>query len=664
MKDYYLYLDPDDGILYVQKDGKTIAPVKTSASFDPESLRIRNGFLEVKDFTSDEWKFICDENGHPASLLGPSGYSAVLDLSNDVVSVKVDSENQLDGKHVIETKVRYYLNDTHIGITENDIVIENQYDYQITKKLVPGNENSYILVTVILPDNTIIDEQKVIKIETTGNLHHAVKNLTIIPISDTNSIYTLGCTPSIITKNSDGSFVNNSIDITVLKKESGKITRTILPEGYSLAVSQNGYDFPSSSVIYNEQTDHPGYSFNFINTNNYTDPITVSLYHNDDKVDETVHEFLIIPEIQEVTLEDIENLQNRLEEKRAPRFVQLNYHDITSLGDPAETQTLVDKYDIREGDWTVDKISNKWIYQDQQFEKVQDFSLFQRVQASLNTMSQTIEGAINELFDYVQSSTGVTYTVSYVQSEYGIRCIPLSSNIGRYVAQGDVDVQWDEATGEPSPYDNVCIAVDNIIPNTTLNITSQTRVYELTDSFEIESGQTAYLVFANKDYVEYCKTADDSVETEMAKCDITITVSNFVLKQEISTMGLRSEPTFVNVPLEPKVFIPAGSIQSKKSILIKPALGSDYTQIENVSDELITQLHKEILQHSDRKLTLGGSYLEVSYIDNLMSPSLNSLNDIYTQSQQLQSYLGEAPTIHISVSDVQYVTTEGEWVDA
>ena len=663
MKDYYLYLDPDDGILYVQKDGKTIAPVKTSASFDPESLRIRNGFLEVKDFTSDKWEFICDENGHPASLLGPSGYSAVLDLSNDVVSVKVDSENQLDGKYIIETKVRYYLNDTHVGITESDIVISSADNYDITYKLIPGNGDSYILVTITIPTNTIINESKVVKIETTGNLHHATKNLTIIPISSTSSMYTLECLPSVIKRNEEGSLTRDNINIVVLKKESGRITRTILPEGYSLAVSQNGQDFPSSSVIYNEQADHPGYSFNFTNTDNYTDPITVSLYHNDDKVDETVHEFLIIPEIQEVTLEDIENLQNRLEEKRAPRFVQLNYHDITLLGYPAETQTLVDKYDIREGDWAIDKQSNKWIYQDQQFNKVQDFSSFQRVQASLNTMSQTIEGAINELFDYVQSGA-VTYTASYAQTEYEIRCIRLSSNIGRYVAQGDVDVQWDEATGEPSPYDNVCIAVDNIIPNTALNITSQTRVYELTDSFEIESGQTAYLVFANKDYVEYCRTADDSVETEMAKCDITITVSNFVLKQEISTMGLRSEPTFVDVPLEPKVFIPAGSIRSKKSILIKPVLGSDYTQIEDVSDELITQLHKEILQHDDRKLTLGGSYLEVSYIDNLMSPSLNSLNDMYTQSQQLQAYLVETPTIHISVSDVQYVTTEGEWVDA
>lgn len=597
MKDYYLYLDPDDGILYVQKDGEVIAPVKTSASFDPNSLRIRNGFLEVKDFTSDKWEYICDENGHPASLLGPSGYSAVLDLSNDVVSVKVDSENQLDEEHVIETKVQYYLNDTHVDITENDIVINHQYAYQITKKLVPGNENSYILVTVILPANTIIDEQKVITIETTGNLHHAVKNLTIIPISDTNSIYTLGCTPSIITKNSDGSFVNNSIDITVLKKESGKITRTILPEGYSLAVSQNGSDFPPSSVVYNEQTDHPGYSFNFTNTDNYTDPITVSLYHNDNKVDETVHEFLIIPEIQEVTLEDIETLQNQL----------VNYQLVEST--------------------------------------------------ELNTANKTIEGAINELFNYVSRS----YSAQYKSTNMSLHYLLLSSNAGRYTTRGNSTC--DTGGSDPGPYNDVCIVVDSVAPDTPDNITDNTSVYEIGDSFNIESGQSAYLVFAQKEYIEDCKEISGDSFQEIF-CDSTITVSNFILKQEISTMGLRSEPTFVNVPLEPKVFIPAGSIQSKKSILIKPALGSDYTQIEDVSDELITKLHKEILQHSDRKLTLGGSYLEVSYIDNLMSPSLNSLNDLYTQSQQLQSYLVETPTIHISVSDIEYVTTEGEWVDA
>jgi hypothetical protein len=108
------------------------------------------------------------------------------------------------------------------------------------------------LVTITIPTNTIISESKVVKIETTGSLHYATKNLTIIPISSTSSMYTLECLPSVIKINEEGSLTRDNINIVVLKKESGKITRTILPEGYSLAVSQNGHDFPASSIIYNE----------------------------------------------------------------------------------------------------------------------------------------------------------------------------------------------------------------------------------------------------------------------------------------------------------------------------------------------------------------------------------------------------------------------------
>lgn len=109
MKNYYLYLDPDDGILYVQKDGEVIAPVRTSASFDPKTIRIDDGYLQVKDFVSDAWIYICDKDGNAVSLKGPSGETANLDLSRDVESVLIDSNNEVDGDHILSTTVRCFL---------------------------------------------------------------------------------------------------------------------------------------------------------------------------------------------------------------------------------------------------------------------------------------------------------------------------------------------------------------------------------------------------------------------------------------------------------------------------------------------------------------------------------------------------------------------------
>ena len=109
MKDYYLYLDPDDGILYVQKEGEIIAPIRTSASFDPKTIRVDDGYLQVKDFVSDAWIYICDKDGNAVSLKGPSGETANLDLSRDVESVLIDSNNEVDGDHILSTTVRCFL---------------------------------------------------------------------------------------------------------------------------------------------------------------------------------------------------------------------------------------------------------------------------------------------------------------------------------------------------------------------------------------------------------------------------------------------------------------------------------------------------------------------------------------------------------------------------
>lgn len=86
MKNYYLYLDPDDGILYVQKDGEVIAPVRTSASFDPKTIRIDDGYLQVKDFVSDAWIYICDKDGNAVSLKGPSGETVEASSMSDLLT--------------------------------------------------------------------------------------------------------------------------------------------------------------------------------------------------------------------------------------------------------------------------------------------------------------------------------------------------------------------------------------------------------------------------------------------------------------------------------------------------------------------------------------------------------------------------------------------------
>lgn len=657
MKDYYLYLDPDDGILYVQKDGEVIAPVRTSASFDPSSLRIRNGFLEVKDFTSDKWEYICDEKGHPASLLGPSGYSALLDLSNDVVSVKVDNEYQLDGAHTIKTKVRYYVNDTHIGITESDISIDNPYNYTITKELIPGNNDSYILVTIQIPTKTIIRQQQSIKIQTNGSLHHATKNLTIIPIDSRSTSYNLECLPSVIMKNSDDSFSRDQINIVVLEKHAGKSERVQLPTDYQLVVKQNGQTI--SSISYNDREDLPAYYFNLSDAQNYTDPIIISLMYGDKLVDETVHEFLTVPEIQAVTVEDIEKLQAALDEKRPSRYIKLTNEEIVELENNNQTQDLVDKYSFKDGDWTIAH-GNQWLYQDGEFIKTQDIlSIVSKFQTShsnnLNTKNKTIEGAINELFNYVQSGTGVTYSTSYFAGEDSLKYIKISSQSGNYTTNGNV-------TSHPGaePYNTACIIVNDYAPVLPIDIVETAQIVEIGQPFTISDGQNAYLVFASKDYLESCKGSDKDVY-DQCPIDVTITVSNFILTQEVSTYGLRSESLFIEVPLESKVFIPAGSIQSKKSILIKPVLDTEYISMDGISEELVDQLHKEILQHPNKKLTIGGFYIEIDYTNNTVSPNLTSLTAIYDSSMQLQSYLAENPLVHLSISDIQYVTTEGIW---
>lgn len=268
MKDYYLYLDPDDGILYVQKDGEVIAPVRTSASFDPKTIRIEDGYLQVKDFVSDAWIYICDKDGNAVSLKGPSGETANLDLSRDVESVLIDSNNEVDGDHILYTTVRYFLGSKQIKITNENLkvalpdgwecVYHNQLYYYDS-----GNPDYSVKYTFKVPAKTKFNNSsEQIKIETVG-IPFASKTFTVYSnLSD--NIWNIECTPSWFQVDvKDGiTYPTNvsKIDIVPINKK-----HQAFPSDYTITATQNGIDLP---VYENENLyyiDIPEDHFNDIN---------------------------------------------------------------------------------------------------------------------------------------------------------------------------------------------------------------------------------------------------------------------------------------------------------------------------------------------------------------------------------------------------------------
>lgn len=287
MKDYYLYLDPDDGILYVQKDGEVIAPVRTSASFDPKTIRIDDGYLQVKDFVSDAWIYICDKDGNAVSLKGPSGETANLDLSRDVESVLIDSNNEVDGDHILSTTVRCFLGSKQIKITNENLkvttpngwecVYHNQLYYYDS-----GNPDYSVKYTFKIPAKTkfnISSEQ--IKIETVG-LPFASKTFTVHPNWLTD-IWNIECTPSWFQVDVKGGITYpahvSKIDIVPVNKK-----QQAFPSAYTITATQNGNDLP----VYKNQD-----SYYIDIPADHCNDISVYLKNSDEEVlDKAVIEFM------------------------------------------------------------------------------------------------------------------------------------------------------------------------------------------------------------------------------------------------------------------------------------------------------------------------------------------------------------------------------------
>lgn len=245
MKNYYLYLDPDDGILYVQKDGEVIAPVRTSASFDPKTIRIDDGYLQVKDFVSDAWIYICDKDGNAVSLKGPSGETANLDLSRDVESVLIDSNNEVDGDHILSTIVRYFLGSKQIKITNENLkvttpngwecVYHNQLSYYDN-----GNPDYSVRYTFKVPAKTKFDiSPKQIKIETVG-LPFASKTFTV-QSNKIGDVWNIECTPSWFQVDVEGEITYpthvSQIGIVPINKKWKDF-----PSDYIITATQNNID--------------------------------------------------------------------------------------------------------------------------------------------------------------------------------------------------------------------------------------------------------------------------------------------------------------------------------------------------------------------------------------------------------------------------------------
>lgn len=247
MKDYYLYLDPDDGILYVQKEGEIIAPVRTSASFDPKTIRIDDGYLQVKDFVSDAWIYICDKDGNAVSLKGPSGETANLDLSRDVESVLIDSNNEVDGDHILYTTVRYFLGSKQIKITNENlkVITPNGWECVYHNQLYyydSGNPDYSVKYTFKVPAKTeFTTSSEQIKIETVG-LPFASKAFTVYSnLSD--NIWNIECTPSWFQVDVKGG-ITYPTNVSKIKIVPINKKHQAFPSDYTITATQNGIDLP------------------------------------------------------------------------------------------------------------------------------------------------------------------------------------------------------------------------------------------------------------------------------------------------------------------------------------------------------------------------------------------------------------------------------------
>lgn len=320
MKDYYLYLDPDDGILYVQKDGEVIAPVRTSASFDPKTIRIKDGYLQIRDFDTNNWKFICDENGQPVSLKGPAGDQAVLDLIKDSFSVLIGQDQETDGNQQFTTYLNYYLNSNQeiIDCEEN---IQVECSDKITVYL--HNETPYkVKITIVIPASTPIkDVEGGIKLKTVG-LPFACASIHLLPDYLPKEEWKIEeCNPSVI-KVQDG-----SIDYTQLRVILTP-GNTVLPDGYQLKAIQN-----SKELMCTQGPQLKEYIFN-IDGNNTSDDIVITLFDKDgEDVSKRIVQFLHEQKNWNEEIDNkIEQLQNSIDGKQNSTDIKLNTNNKTIYG--------------------------------------------------------------------------------------------------------------------------------------------------------------------------------------------------------------------------------------------------------------------------------------------------------------------------------------------
>lgn len=602
MKNYYLYLDPDDGILYVQKDGKTIAPVKTSASFDPKTIRIKDGYLQIRDFETNNWKFICDEDGQPVSLKGPAGDQAVLDLTKDSFSVLIGKDLETDGDQQFTTYLNYYLNSNQeiIDCEEN---IEVECSDKITVYL--HNDSPYkVKITIVIPASTpLTDIEDDIKLKTVG-LPFACASIHLLPDHLPKEEWKIMECPSVIKVEDDAP---TSETFTVITGP----TSSSLPPGYVLQAIQG-----ESYLTYTKGNSDKEYIFT-IDSTNTSDDIVVTLSQSGTEISKRVIQFLHESKYSPIDPEVIDDLQNEINQ---------NTEKLDNLNDELN-----------------------------RYQKRTDYDLI--------TLNQTIVGAINELFqNQLMGETSVKG--SYEQTQNMLVYRNLNLQPGRYTINGTITC----SVAGNDPYDSACIYVAQTEPRTPADITENT-VYDLGEEIPVEDGHKAYLVFASKSYIkDLCNSDDDLFQESTYAC--TITVSNLKINQVVSTMGLRDTTVnYIPVPVESVNYISANTVLTKKALLARQEFSQDYVQLEQGLDqESLKELYKEILLNPNKNIAPDCQFIKIENIDGVLNPALPKLQALYdsgVNSSSLDSfyrYISENNRAYIYITDMDYITTEAQWI--
>ena len=604
MKNYYLYLDPDDGILYVQKDGEIIAPVKTSASLDPKTIRIKDGYLQIRDFETNNWKFICDENGQPVSLKGPAGDQAVLDLIKDSFSVLIGNDSETDGNQQFTTYLNYYLNSNQeiIDCEEN---IEVECSDKITVYL--HNDSPYkVKITIVIPASTpLTDIENDIKLKTVG-LPFACASIHLLPDHLPKESWEIMECPSVIKVEDD---VPTSETFTVITGP----TNSSLPPGYVLQAIQG-----ESYLTYTKGNSDKEYIFT-IDSTNTLDDIVVTLSQSGTEISKRVIQFLHESKYKPIDPEVIDSLQHEVSEN---------------------TEKLNDLIGNRLTRYQV------------------------RVDNDLLTSDHTIVGAINELYQN-QLVGGTTIKGSYIQGSTQLIYRDLNLQPGQYTITGDV-MCTDPAN---DPYTSACIYVAKVAPKNSTEITNDSTVYELGADVIVADEHKVYLVFASEDYMNSLREGF-SDQFEGAQADCTITVSNLKIQQVVSTMGLRGTTVnYIPVPIESVNYINANTVLTKKALLARQEFSQDYVQLEQGLDqESLKELYKEILLNPNKNIAPGCQFIKIENVDGVLNlPTLQELYDNGVNSSSLDSfyrYISENNRAYIYITDMDYITTEAQWITA